>query len=82
MKSNPVWLAILAVACAFAQPAPVGVSFDAASVKPSGPDTKGSGARFLPGGRFEARNSSLMAIFVLAYDVTEFQVEGAPAWVK
>jgi len=81
MKKSPACLAILTAACVFGQ-IPEAARFDAASVKPSGRDTKGSGVRFLPGGRVEARNASLMAILVQAYDVTELRIAGAPEWVS
>jgi len=71
----------LVAACAFGQQVAVAPAFDVVSVKPSGPDTRGSSVRFLPGGRFEVRNSPLIAVLEQAYDVTEFQIAEAPGWM-
>ena len=39
------------------------------------------GARFTPGGAFEANNATLGSIIRLAYGLRDFQTVGAPAWV-
>lgn len=59
-------------------PAP---AFEVASVKPnrSGAGFTTFGVR--PGGRFMATNASVRDLIRLVYQVQDFQIEGAPAWI-
>ena len=72
------WIA-LACACSFAsaiaQPA-----FDVASVKPSAP---GQSLELTPlaNGRFHASGITLRILIRAAYQVQDFQISGAPAWL-
>lgn len=80
MKAS-AYVMLIAAACVSGQQTAVAPAFEVASVKPSGPETKGAGIRVLPGGRLEARNTPLIALLVRAYGVTEFQIAGTPGWV-
>jgi uncharacterized protein (TIGR03435 family) len=40
------------------------------------------GAKFMPGGAFEAVNATLGSVIQLAYGLREFQTVGAPEWVN
>jgi uncharacterized protein (TIGR03435 family) len=55
-------------------------SFEAASVKPAGPDGERTGVFFLTGGRFETLGATLRMILTTAYDVRDYQIAGAPGW--
>lgn len=67
---------------------PGGPAFDVVSVKPSNPDAVGPlGGPAFPivtpsvGGRFAASNVPLRHLIVLAYDVSDSQIDGGPAWL-
>jgi uncharacterized protein (TIGR03435 family) len=76
----------IVVAPLLAQSVPL-PSFEVASVRPTsaGPVSPGvwggAGARFTPGGAFEAYNATLGSIIRLAYGLREFQTVGGPEWV-
>jgi uncharacterized protein (TIGR03435 family) len=55
--------------------------FEVASIKPSGPDSRGTVIAMPPGGRLEVANMSLKELIVNAYSVQPFQVSGGPAWL-
>ena len=63
--------------------------FEVTSVKPTaggqvrvgGQMWTSVGARFVPGGAFEATNATLGSVIRLAYGLREFQTVGAPEWV-
>lgn len=80
---GPVRICAVGIAVLFVSPfiAAGQPAFDVASVKPRGLPVRPAAIRFLPGGRFQASNSTLLAILQQAYDVTEFQIAGAPDWV-
>jgi uncharacterized protein (TIGR03435 family) len=63
---------------AFAQTAPR-LSFEVASVKPSGPDDRMM-MRQLPGGRYVATGLTLKMLIAEAYAVQDFRVSGGPGW--
>jgi bla regulator protein blaR1 len=65
----------------FAQPAPALPTFEAASVKPSKPDARGSSFNFTPGGGLTITNGTLKGIIETAYDVRDFQISGASGWM-
>jgi uncharacterized protein (TIGR03435 family) len=57
-----------------------GRAFEAASIKPSAPDARGTGfAR--PLGRLEIGNMTLKEMIANAYSVQPFQISGGPGWV-
>ena len=74
-------LAMLAAGATAAQPAANPLMFEAASVRPSGPDARGF-INFLPGGGLRVVGISLKTLITLAYHVRDFQVSGGPAWVN
>jgi uncharacterized protein (TIGR03435 family) len=60
-------------------------AFDAASVKANhAPDESGMMMRFLPGGRFVARNEPLWSVIAAAYGVPRQSVRlsGGPDWIR
>jgi uncharacterized protein (TIGR03435 family) len=71
----PRWLA-------FAQTGPL-PSFEVASVKSAGPraDLARTGVFFTSGGRFETLSAKLRMILATAFDVRDYQISGAPAWM-
>ena len=74
--------AIATGTAAKAQSPPPPQSFDVASIK-----ANHSGERIMlfqpgPGGKFTASNCSLGLLMQYAYDVMQFQISGAPGWVK
>src|SRR5262249_27452292 len=56
-------------------------AFEIASVKPSAPASRGNPSRsFLPGGRFVAKELTVLDLILTAYEVPRLLVEGGPAW--
>jgi uncharacterized protein (TIGR03435 family) len=58
------------------------LSFEVASVKPAGPETRSFALWTYPGGRVVAQNQTLLDLVREAYGVEEFQVSGGPAWAR
>ena len=59
------------------------LEFDAASVKPSNPNsTNGTVVSVTPGGRLHVVNATLKDLIEAAYDVRSFQIEGGPKWAN
>lgn len=56
-------------------------AFDAASVKPTPPESNDQRIEFQPGGRFRATNITLKGLLRTAYDVRGFQISGGPTWL-
>lgn len=54
-------------------------SFEAASIKPANPESRGSGINVLPE-RIRVINASLKFCVEVAWNVKDFQVSGGPAW--
>jgi uncharacterized protein (TIGR03435 family) len=74
--------AILAVACASAQPAPSGMQFEVATFKPSPPGGRGGGVRPTPGGeRYQSTNATLKLLMTVAWRVRADQISGGPSWM-
>jgi uncharacterized protein (TIGR03435 family) len=64
-------------------PAPaVPVSFEAASIKPNSSGESNTSVRRLPGGRFTATNVPVALLVQMAYQLQQFQMQGAPAWLR
>ncbi len=78
-----VWLLFLGIlgasgtAGSMAQTAP---TFDVASVKPSDPAARNIQMSNSPG-MFTAKNCTVKALIVLAYDLRDFQLSGGPGWL-
>jgi uncharacterized protein (TIGR03435 family) len=75
-------LVILGSGLAFAQPAPAPLTFEVASVKPSGGDDHRVGIQFMPGGGLRTTGTTLKFLVTFAYDVRDFQVSGGPGWIN
>ena len=79
-----VWIGttvcILAAGITSAQPAASPLTFEVASVKPSGSDAHGF-INFLPGGGLRVVGIPLKTLITLAYNVRDFQVSGGPGWI-
>lgn len=57
-------------------------AFAASVVKPSGPASgNGLSVKFLPGGRFVARNANVRLLIKIAYNLNDDEVTGGPAWI-
>ncbi len=54
-------------------------AFDAVSIKPSAPDTRGSGYRPSPG-RLTMKNLTLKDLVEFAWKLHDYQLSGGPAW--
>ena len=62
--------------------APDGPAFAVSSIRPSGPDSgTGLSVKFLPGGRFVAKNANVRLLIKIAYNLNDDQVSGGPAWI-
>jgi uncharacterized protein (TIGR03435 family) len=63
-----------------AQTAPVPLTFEVASVKPSAPDVPGLFVQPLPGGNLRITGATLKNLIAFAYNAREFAISGGPAW--
>ena len=63
-------------------PSPAAVSFEAASIKPNASGESNTSVRRLPGGRFTATNVPVALLVQMAYQLQQFQMQGAPAWLR
>jgi uncharacterized protein (TIGR03435 family) len=57
-------------------------TFEVASVKRNTSGATAFGQNTQPGGRYAARNTSLMNLILYAYGIWDFQLVGGPDWVK
>lgn len=57
------------------------ISFEAASVRRTAPDTRGSSIDKPGGAGFNARGTTLKELITTAYHVQELQITGGPAWI-
>lgn len=57
-------------------------SFEAATIKPSDPNSQGQFIRRQPGGRFSTSNMPLRELVRFAYGVQPFQLDGLPPWAS
>ena len=71
-------LSVLAMAAASWAQSP---AFDVASVRPANAETKGMNIRCDPAGGFTASNVNLRTLIVLAYNIQDYQLSGAPGWI-
>jgi bla regulator protein blaR1 len=58
------------------------LTFEVASIKPSGPNAQGRIIQFMPGGGLRMTNQTLKSMITFAYDVQDFQVTGGPGWIN
>ena len=58
------------------------MSFEAASIKPNASGESNTSVRRLPGGRFTATNVPVALLVQMAYQLQQFQMQGAPAWLR
>jgi uncharacterized protein (TIGR03435 family) len=59
-----------------------GVSFAVSVIKRSGPESgQGLSVKFLPGGRFVARNANVRLLIKIAYNLNDDEVSGGPSWI-
>ena len=71
-------LVLLITGAVFGQTSP---SFEVASVKPSGPNSRGNTYSFNHAG-VSIENGTLKGLIEMAYDVREFQIVGGPGWME
>jgi uncharacterized protein (TIGR03435 family) len=55
--------------------------FEAATIKPTAPDARGTVIVMPPGGRLEIVNMTLKAMIENAYSIQPFQISGGPGWL-
>jgi bla regulator protein BlaR1 len=58
------------------------LTFEVASIKPSGADFHQVMIQIQPGGGFRTTGSTLKMLLTQAYDVREFQISGGPGWIN
>ena len=58
------------------------VAFEAASVKPNISGENDTSMRPQPSGRFTATNAPLQLLVTYAYQLQQFQLQGAPGWLR
>jgi uncharacterized protein (TIGR03435 family) len=56
--------------------------FEAASIKPTPPQTAGRWIRMLSGSEFAAKNHALQTLIAAAYDLNPRAISGGPGWVE
>src|SRR5215471_7127950 len=57
------------------------VTFEVATIKVNKSGERGGGFRRLPGGRVTVTNMPARMLVIFAYDLTQFQIAGGPAWI-
>jgi uncharacterized protein (TIGR03435 family) len=57
------------------------LSFEVATVKPSGATDNRIAIMGEPGGRFRVTNATLKMVMAVAYRVRDFQISGGPSWI-
>lgn len=89
-QASPLTLVLTTPEASWVQPAPARAkpmaatadpTFEVATVKPSGPNSKAQGLRSKLR-RFEANRYTVKELIKFAYDVRDRQVEGGPAWMS
>jgi uncharacterized protein (TIGR03435 family) len=73
---------MLGVCHLYGQAAPARSEFEVASIKPNKSTDLRIMVRAAPGGRFIATNIPLQFLIEDAYHIKDFQLSGAPAWLK
>jgi uncharacterized protein (TIGR03435 family) len=58
------------------------LTFEAASIKPSAPGTRGPMLQMNPGGRIRTIGMTPRFLIEVAYDVKDTQIEGGPSWIS
>jgi len=77
-----VALALLTAFRLFGQSGATSLTFEVASIKPSGSDDRRVSIMMQPGGGLRTTGSTLKMLLTMAYDVREFQISGGPAWIN
>lgn len=75
-------LALLSTLELFGQSGASPLTFEVASIKPSGSDDRRVSIMMQPGGGLRTTGSTLKMLLTMAYDVREFQISGGPAWIN
>jgi uncharacterized protein (TIGR03435 family) len=75
MLLRSLLLTLAALGCASAQ------SFEVATIKPNSANDNRAMIRMEPGGRFNATGMTVKALIGMAFNVRDFQVQGAPGWL-
>jgi bla regulator protein BlaR1 len=73
------WLSVFGL---FGQSSTPPLTFEVASIKPSGSDDRRVSIMMQPGGGLRTTGSTLKMLLTMAYDVREFQISGGPAWIN
>jgi len=66
----------------FGQSATTPLTFEVASIKPSGTDDHRFMIQIQPGGGLRTSGTTLKMLLTQAYDVRDFQVSGGPGWIN
>ena len=75
-------LALFTAVGLFAQSGTKPLTFEVASIKPSGADDHRVMIQIQPGGGFRASGTTVKMLLTQAYDVREFQISGGPGWIN
>lgn len=82
MTRTKVSAALLIAIGLFGQSGTAPLTFEVATIKPSGPDDRRVMMQIQPGGNYRSFGTTLKMLITQAYDVREFQVTGGPGWVN
>lgn len=77
-----VCLAVVGAMGLFSQSATAPLTFEVASIKPSGPDDHRTMIQMQPGGGVRTTGTTLKVLIGMAYDVRDFQISGGPGWIQ
>jgi uncharacterized protein (TIGR03435 family) len=66
----------------FGQSSTPPLTFEVASIKPSGTADRRFMIQIQPGGGLRTSGSTLQMLITMAYDVREFQISGGPGWIN
>ena len=75
-------LALLSAIGLFGQSSTSSLTFEVASIKPSGTDDRRTMMQIQPGGALRMTGTTLKMLLAFAYDVREFQIFGGPGWIS
>lgn len=75
-------LALVAAVGLFGQSGAKPLTFEVASIKPSGSDPHRVMIQIQPGGGLRTSGTSLKMLLTYAYDVRDFQISGGPSWIN
>jgi len=75
-------LALLTAVGLCGQPGTQPLTFEVASIKPSGTDDHRFMIQIQPGGGLRASGTTVKMLLTQAYDVRDFQISGGPGWIS